>query len=125
MRIYTTWINGQTNNYSVNNGLITQKNNLLTEAYSRIVTPLGSYPFDLTFGSQIPIWINQRLLINSSTITSELERCTAIIVNENRAQYITCQVIDISTTYVYYLVTITDNEGIDIQLNSNYIATGN
>ena len=119
----TTWINGLTNDYDVQNGIISRKNNLLTEAYTRIVTPLGSYFFDITFGSNIPNWINQRIQLDSNTVVTELGRCTQIMVNEGRAKSISAKLTaPITRNAIFFLLTITDKYGIEVELNSNYIS---
>lgn len=121
--IQTTWINGLTNDYQVTNGIIQKNNNLLTEAYTRIVTPLGSYFFDTTFGSQIPIWLNQRLLLNSDTAVGELLRCTQPMVNQGRAQTITAKLTaPVTITAIFFSMTIVDNTGVSVRLDSNYVS---
>ena len=123
--IRTTWINGLTQDYNVKNGIITSNNNLLTECYTRIVTPIGSYFFDLTFGSEIPNWINTRKPLNSSTVITELNRCLQVILDENRAQTIKSFLtipVEKTRNGIFFLIEITDNNGTIVELDSNYIS---
>lgn len=124
--IETTWINGKTRDYLTIKGIIQKKNPLLTESYSRIVTPLNSYWFDPSFGSQIPLWLNRRALLDSNTVVTELLRCTAPITNENRAQLITAKLTaPITKNAIFFLLEITDNNGIVIELDNNYVSIPN
>lgn len=118
----TTWINGKINDYVAVNGIIQQNNELLTEAYSRIITPYGSYIFDTTFGSFLTIWINTRRLLTVDEISTEISRCLQIIITQKRATSIIIQVPQISKGAVFFNVSITDNSNQTFTLKSNYIA---
>lgn len=122
-QVLTTWINGLTNDYSKENGIFIQKNNLLTECYTRISTPLGSYPFDETFGSKIPLWLNTRgQIITSDIIVTELLRCTQIILTQKRARTISAKITaPLTKNAIFYRLNIIDNSGIGYQLDNNYV----
>lgn len=121
----TTWINGLTQDYEAQNGLFIQKNSLLTEVYTRITTPYGSYYFDKTLGSYIPIWLNQRILLDSNKVITEIDRAVQIILFEKRAQSIvTMLTAPIAKNAIFYKMLITDNNSQEFEFDSNYISLG-
>lgn len=118
----STWINGLTNDYKVIDGIIQSNNYLLTEAYTRIITPYASYYFDSTFGSYLTIWINTRKIITVDEATSEIVRCLQIITEQQRAKSISVKVTKLLTNAIFFSVTITDNSNQTFTLNSNYVS---
>ena len=119
------WISGLTQDYYVVNGVIQWKNYLLTEAYSRIVTPYGTYMFNSTFGSYIPIWINGRNNITSNVITTEITRAVQPIIDNQKAQSINVYLQSPPTkTSIFFTLTIIDNNGESLMLDTHYISIG-
>lgn len=118
----STWINGITNDYSAINGIIQDKNYLLTEAYTRIITPVGSYIADPSFGSKIPIWINSRIFLTADKVTTEMYRALQVMVTQQRAKTIDIRVPGLRLNSVFFIVNITDNSNQTFVLDSNYIA---
>lgn len=117
--INTTWINGLTKDYSLVNGVYQKKSNLLTECYTRFVTPIGSWIIDPTFGSLFPSWINTRTRITSNKAIQELDRIYQPIVNQNRAQSIKSVINTLADDYssIGITVYITDLSQQTLQLN--------
>lgn len=119
--IATTWINGLTNTYKLINGIIQSNAYLLTESYSRIVTPIGSYEFDITFGSYIPSWIDTRKPITENAVKLELVRCLQPMINSGRATSILVQIDKLIPQAVWFTIKIYDATNQNgYKLSSNY-----
>ncbi len=123
MTAFTTWVNGLTDTYSVINGIIQQNASLLTEADTRIKTPYGSYPFDGTFGSYIPYWINARMFLTMNKVEAEIQRTLQPMINSGRATGLYIKINQLLPGAVYFTVNIYDNNQGNYQLNSNFTIT--
>lgn len=121
MSTLTTFISAKTHNYIVNQGIIQQYNDLMTEAYTRIITPVNTYQFDPTFGSEIPTFFNKRIKINATLIINSVNNALKIMIDEGRASAIGVVVTNITLNAVWFTVNITDLNNKVYPLNMNYI----
>jgi len=119
----STFINAQTRDYELMNGKVVFANELVTEAYTRIVTPLNSYPFDLTFGCKIPNWINTRKIINSADISSAVKAALTPMIEQGRVLTISTTVNSIKINSIMFTVNITDTNNKSFKLTIPYPAS--
>jgi len=118
--ILTTYIAANKQDYIVANGIIQQNNALLTEAYTRIITPLGKYIEDPTFGSRLTEWINGGYVI-TNTITSEIMRCLRPM-KDNRSIKDASVVVTAKTNNAIYLtIKLFDLQDKIYTLDVNYV----
>lgn len=117
------FINAQTQDYDIMNGKIVFANELATEAYSRIVTPLNSYPFDLTFGCEIPNWVNTRKIVNAQDITNAVENALRPMIEQGRVLTISTTVNSIKINSIQFTVDITDTNNKTFKLTIPYPAS--
>jgi len=105
-----TFISFKTHDYVAENGILQQRLAVLTEAYTRSVTPLGSYQFDTTFGSEIPLLINNRtVLITSKILTTMQNACLKPMIDSGRVLAITTSVTTITNNKAFINCDILDN----------------
>ena len=123
MTINTTWINGLTNTYQVKNGIILKNSYLLTEAYTRIVTPIGTYEVDANFGSYIPYWINARKPTNENEIKVEISRALQPMISEGRCVGMLIKIDKLlpNKAGVFFTVDIYDENPTPYKLIANYV----
>jgi len=122
MSLTTTFIKAETKDYVLTNGAFEQANELLTEAYSRINCPLGSYIFDKNFGSNIPLWINTRVRLTATVIINEINRTLTPLIDSGRATLIQIKVNSILLNGFACTINITDNNQKVWTLPINYLA---
>ena len=118
----TVWINGLTQDLVLDsNNQYVKKNPLLTECYTRFITPLGSWVIDPTFGSMFPLWINTRTQLTTNKCLQELNRIYQPVIINNRALSIVSKIITLSSNFssIGILVTITDLSQKTLTLNLN------
>ena len=118
--IQSTWLNGLSHTYKVVNGVIQQKSYLLTEAYTRLATPIGTYEFDTTFGCYIPTWINTRQTLTENKVKLEIARALNPMITSGRADGLLIMINQILLNAVYYTVNIYDSNNNSYQLINNY-----
>lgn len=123
MSLISTFISAETHNYVVINGVIQQNNILLTEAYTRIVTPLGTYQFDVDFGCELPLYVNTRRKLTSDAVTTMVNNALRPILDQGRAVTIETTVNALLTNGVIFTVDITDNDSNTFKLPFNYVGT--
>ena len=121
MGIRTTFIKAETQDYVLLNGSFAQANELATEAYSRIVCPLGTYMFDLNFGSYIPSWINSRRKLTAQIIINEVSRALQPLITENRAKSVEIIVEAILLNSFSAKINVTDMDNKTWSLPINYL----
>lgn len=123
MSLFSTFINAETHDYEIVNGIISINNLLLTEAYSRIVTPLGTYQFDTTFGCELPNYINTRFKITSEFVTTAVNNALRPMIADGRALTVVTTVNTILLNGVIFTVDITDNDSNVFRLPLNLVGT--
>lgn len=117
------FINAQTQDYDIMNGKIVFANELATETYSRLVTPLNTYPFDLTFGCEIPGWVNTRKIVNAQDITNAVENALRPMIQQGRALTISTTVNSIKINSIQFTVEVTDTNNKTFKLTIPYPAS--
>ena len=125
MAVYSTFINAETQDYVLKDGIFEQQNELATEAYCRIVVPLGSYVFDPSFGSLIPLWINSRNRVTAQIIINEINRALKPMISQKRAKSIGITVNSILLNGFSVTINITDTDGNIWVLPINYFQKTN
>lgn len=118
--IKSTLIDAATKDYVVRKGSFIYMNELLTEAYSRIVCPIGTYYFDQTFGSYIPSWINSRKKVTPNIISNEITRALSVLISEKRAKGISIKINSILFNGFSVDINITDADNASWVLPINY-----
>lgn len=123
MSLLSTFIQAETHDYILQNGSYQISNILLTEAYTRIVTPLGSYQFDPTFGCELPTYFNTRAKLTSEFVTNTVNNALQPMISDNRAISVETVVTAITNNAVFFYVDITDNESNTYNLPLNFVGT--
>lgn len=114
--ILTTWINGITNDIVQQDGYIISNNPILTEAYSRIRTPRGTYLIDQNFGSLLFTKFNSRNKPSSNDITELINDALLPMKNAGRVQkYITQLIYPITTFSITYKVILYTLDSTELQ----------
>jgi phage gp46-like protein len=108
MTTLSTFINAKTHDYEVISGTIALANELATEAYTRIVTPLGSYYFDPAFGSELANFIGRRQNISSNLILKAIKNALAPMKQENRVSKIIIQMGAVTDNFISFTLDIFD-----------------
>ena len=117
-----TFIKFETHDYVIADGILEQQVAVLTEAYTRSITPLGSYKFDTTFGNEIPLLFNNRTIkITADMITTMQNNCLQPMLDSRRALSIVTSVPIITSNQVYITCQITDNNNNTYQLPLSYV----
>ena len=76
------YINQPANDLEVDpKGNIVNANSLLTEIYARLSTPLGTYRYDPTFGSTLPLLIQNRQKITINALKTAIVNALLPMVN--------------------------------------------
>lgn len=120
-----TFINFETNNYVVINGIFQQMAGIMTEAYTRSVTPLGSYQFDTSFGSEIPLLYNNRSIkITESSITTMQNNCLQPMIDSGRALSILTKIPSITNNQVFIQSYIQDTNKNTYMLPLSFVTRG-
>ncbi len=105
-----TFINFQTHNYVIIGGILQQQLGVATEAYTRSITPLGTYQFDIGFGSEIPLLFNNRSIkITEKLITTMQNNCLQPMIDEGRVLSVLTKVPSITNNQVFIQSYIEDN----------------
>jgi hypothetical protein len=121
MTLLATFIDAKTQDYIAENGLLIQRNALLTEGYTRSNTPLGTYPFNLLFGSELILKINTRGILTETAITTMQNNALQPMKDEGRALAISTKVTLITGNLIELISYITDTNKITYKLPLNFI----
>lgn len=116
----TTFINGLTNTYVVTNGIIQSKVPQLTEVYTRLNTPFGSYQFDSNFGCLIPLWLQTREPLTEKKVQQEIERTLQQMIDGGRAIGFLITINAMGNNAIWYTVDIYSNNSEPFKLISNF-----
>ena len=116
----TTFINGLTNTYVVTNGIIQSNAPQLTEAFTRLNTPFGSYKFDPNFGCLIPLWLQSRQPLTEKKVEQEIERTLQPMINKGRAVGFLITINAMNNNAIMYTVDIYSNNSKPFSLISNF-----
>jgi phage gp46-like protein len=108
MTTLSTYINAKTHDYEVISGTIALANELATEAYTRIVTPLGSYYFDPEFGSELANFIGRRQNISSRIILKAIENALSPMKSQNRVSKIIIQLNTVTNNFIEFTLNVFD-----------------
>jgi len=119
-----TFINFETHDYVIIGGIYQQRVGILTEAYTRSVTPLGTYQFDITFGSEIPLLYNTRKKITESIITTMQNNCLQPMIDQGRALSILTRVPSITNNQVFIQSYIQDTNKNTYMLPLSFVTSG-
>lgn len=104
-----TFIQFETHDYVIIGDILQQKVGIITEAYTRSVTPLGTYQFDIGFGSEIPLLYNSRSTkITENLITTMQNNCLQPMIDEGRALSVLTKVPSITRNQVFIQSYIQD-----------------
>lgn len=122
MIIESTFINAGTHNYEAKDGRIVTKNSLLTEGYARIITPVGTYPFNPTFGCQLPNRFNTRNQVTANVIIQDIQEAWTPMINDGRVLGMKVSVTAITLSGAFFIVSGIDNNNQPFTLPVNYLA---
>lgn len=105
------YINQVTQDIETNSrGNIVEENSLLTEIYARLSCPLGSYRYDVTFGSTIPFIIQNRQKITINTLRTSITNALLPVVNRGAIINIDFQLITLGIGAFSIELTVTDSD---------------
>jgi phage gp46-like protein len=121
MTLLATFIKAETQDYIAQNGLLIQKNALLTEAYTRSNTPLGTYAFNPLFGNELILKINTRGILTESAITTMQSNALQPMIDQGRALAISIKVPLITGNLIELICFITDTNKITYELPIDFI----
>ena len=124
MTLLATFINAETQDYVAQDGILIQRNALLTEGYTRSNTPLGSYQFDPLFGNALILKLNTRVKLTSTQITIMQNNALQPMKDQGRALAIYTQVPSITNNMIFLESFITDTDGVTYRLPLNFIRGG-
>jgi phage gp46-like protein len=122
MATLSTYISAQTADYQLLNGKVVFANELATEAYSRIVTPLGTYIFDPTFGCEIPGWFNTRIKVSANQVVTAANNALQPMVTQGRALSVATTCNSITLNSVNFTCNIVDTNNNSFQFSVPYIS---
>ena len=125
MAVLSTFINAATHDYELSDGKNIFANELATETYTRIITPLGAYLFDPTFGSEIPLWINTRIKVTAYMITTAISNALQPMITAGRAISVSSTVNSITLNSINFTVSVTDTNNITFKFTIPYVNSGN
>ncbi len=123
MATLATFINASTHDYEILDGKIVFANALATEAYTRIITPIGTYLFDLTFGSEIPSWINTRIKVTATMVVNGVNNALQPMIAQGRALTVSTSVNSITLNSINFTVSITDTNNVTFRFNVPYFTS--
>jgi hypothetical protein len=112
--------------YVVVNGQKQYINTIIMVAYARIFTPLGSYPFDPTFGSLIPSMMakGSGTRVTAQSIVTAVNNALQPMINSNLIKTATCQITPdsaiINNFTVNFAVILVDYNNISYTLPVDY-----
>lgn len=128
MTLLATFINAETQDYVAQDGILIQRNALLTEGYTRSNTPLRSYQFDPLFGNELILKLNTRLntrvKLTSAQITIMQNNALQPMKDQGRALAIYTQVSSITNNMIFLESFITDTDGVVYRLPLNFMRGG-
>lgn len=105
------YINQTTQDIETNSmGNIVEANSLLTEIYARLSCPLGSYRYDITFGSTLPVLTQTRQKITINTLKTSIINALLPVVNRGSIINIDFQLITLGLGSFNIQLTVTDSD---------------
>lgn len=105
------YINQVTKDFDIDSrGNIVEQNSLLTEIYARLSCPLGSYRYDITFGSTLPSIIQNRQKITINQLKTAIINALLPMVNRGSLINIDFNLITLGIGSFNIQLTVTDSE---------------
>lgn len=109
----STYINSETGDYVIQNGVLINSNSLLAEIFFCLDTPLGSYIYDLSLGNDI---LNYSYGLPEPQIMQLLENALSPLTSTNRLKNVNIKILVALQTTYSVMINCTDNTGQPIQL---------
>jgi phage gp46-like protein len=121
MAILSAYIDINSGNLVMKNGIVQNINEVVMEAYSRIFTPRGTWWADTAFGSLLEnLFAKGTSNVTANNVIQVIQDCLNPMLSQKRLKGMQCQVNAIVGFFVDFTVNIVDVNGNSYSLPLNY-----